>query len=305
VSSLSDAVSVPQGATVARAVVGLVSGRRLIALLRAGEETAEWAYDRADVRPVVRHARASVAESWAAGGFEGHRYVGSLRLPGRYLVNSVTFEGMPGTGELLIARLALVDDLTPASTPASLVSAFVSDTHFFQPALATPTAWLFELPRALGRARVVERLTPLPDDRAVQQALETPTAHGLDLTRVALTTEREASRLGQVPMGRVSSARASVEGGGRMVVDAAGPGLLVVAESWDRGWSARVDGLTRPIARVNQGQMGVALPEGAHTIVLDHHSPGLLLGVVVAAAALLALALVAARDRAPSETARC
>ena len=87
-------------------------------------------------------------------------------------------------------------------------------------------------------------------------------------------------------------------------MDAAGPGLLVIAESWDRGWSARVDGQERPIARVNQGQMGVLLPEGAHTVALDYHPRGFLLGVIVAAAALLALAVVAARDRTPERTAR-
>ena len=305
VSSLSDAVSVPQGATVARVVVGLASGRTLVALLRAGEETAEWAYDRADVRPVIRHARARVAESWAAGGFEGHRYAGNLGLPGRYLVNSVTFEGQAGTGELLVTRLALVDDLTPASTPASLVSAFVSDTRFFQRALTAPTVWLFELPHALGRARVVERLATFPDDRAVQHALETPTAKGLDLGHVALATEREAQALGPLRPGRVSTARAKVDGGGRIVVEAVGPGVLVVAESWDRGWSARLDGLTRPIVRVNQGQMGVALPEGVHTIAFDYSPPGFLLGILVAAVALLALVVAAVRDRAPIETARC
>jgi len=304
VSSLSDAVSVPQGTVVARVVVGLASGRQLITSLRAGEETAEWAYDRADVRPAVRHARAPIAESWAASGFEGHRYVGSLRLPGRYLVNSATVECMVGAGELLIARLTLVDDFIPASASASLVSAFVSDTRFFHPALATPTVCLFELPHALARVRVVERLAVLPDDGSVQQALESLTSRGLDLARVALTTEDEANRLGQLPNGRVSTARASVDDRGRIAVNAAGPGLLVVAESWDRGWSARVDGLAQPIARVNQGQMAVALSDGPHTIVLGHRPPGLLLGVGVAAAALLALLLVVMRGRAPKETAR-
>ena len=211
---------------------------------------------------------------------------------------------MVGTGELRIARLALVDDFTSASASASLVSAFVSDTRFFHPALATPTVCLFELPHALSRVRVVERLAVLPDDGSVQQALESPTSRGLDLARVALTTKDEASRLGQLPIGRVSTARVSVADGGRIVVAAAGPGLLVVAESWDRGWAARVDGLARPIARVNQGQMAVALSDGPHTIVLDYRPPGLLLGVGIAAAALLALLLVVVRGRAREETAR-
>ena len=46
-----------QGAEVARLVITDADGRLIERPIRAGIETAEWAYDRAEVRAVVRHER--------------------------------------------------------------------------------------------------------------------------------------------------------------------------------------------------------------------------------------------------------
>ena len=112
-SALSDAVTVPQGATVATVTVHLASGRSFRLLLRAGEETAEWAYDRPDVRAAIRHERPRVHESWrvASGEFSGHRYAARLVLPGRYLVNGATIQMAPASGMLRVSRLAFFDDV--------------------------------------------------------------------------------------------------------------------------------------------------------------------------------------------------
>jgi hypothetical protein len=303
VSSLSHAVPVLQGTTVARLTVSLASGRHIVALLRAGEHTAEWAYERADVRPAVRHARPAIAESWAAGGFEGHRYLATIQLPGRYLVNAVSFETVPGAAELLIRRLALVDDVSRAAASASVVSAFVSDPRFFRPALATPTVRLYELPHAQGRARVVARLVALPSNAAVLQALDAPTASGLDLRDVALALERDVAGLGPLPSGRSSAASVADVGNGRMRVAADGPGVLVVAEGWDPGWSACVDGQWRSVLRVNQAQLGVILAAGRHEILFEHRPAGFLAGLGLTLGTLVALGglVLRARRRARRE----
>ena len=62
-------IEFPDGEPVARVSVRLASRRFFRFLLRAGEHTAEWAYDRADVRPEVAHRRAPIAESWDEDDF--------------------------------------------------------------------------------------------------------------------------------------------------------------------------------------------------------------------------------------------
>src|SRR5687768_1278867 len=65
------------------AVVGLVrlwSGDRVDSLpIRAGVHTAEWAYDRPDIRGRVRHARPRVAGHWI-GQPRGNLYYAKLDL---------------------------------------------------------------------------------------------------------------------------------------------------------------------------------------------------------------------------------
>jgi uncharacterized membrane protein YfhO len=85
--------------------------------------------------------------------------------------------------------------------------------------------------------------------------------------------------------------------GGRIDVRAEGPGLVVVAAAWDRGWEATVDGVPAPIVRVNHAEMAVPIEGGIHRVVFRHHARGLLAGVAVAALAALGLGLAAARGR--------
>jgi len=79
-------------------------------------------------------------------------------------------------------------------------------------------------------------------------------------------------------------------------VRAEGPGLLVVSEAWDGGWSAAVDDAPAPIVRVNHAEMAVALAPGIHRVLLSYHTPGLALGAVLAALTALVLGFAVARE---------
>jgi uncharacterized membrane protein YfhO len=67
--------------------------------------------------------------------------------------------------------------------------------------------------------------------------------------------------------------------------------LLVVAQTWDPGWTAHVDGEPTSVYRVDGARIGVPLAAGVHTIALRHHAPGLRAGALSAAVAALMLAL--------------
>src|SRR5262249_51046697 len=143
---LSNAVAVAGGQRVARLEVRLASGRSLPLELVAGRDTAEWSYDRADVRGSVRHPRATLLESWSERGFLGHRYLATLALPGRYLVDGVRIEALPGAGVLTLSRMSMADAVGGRIQPFALASAFVSDLSVFQELLAIPGVRLYELP---------------------------------------------------------------------------------------------------------------------------------------------------------------
>jgi len=66
-------------------------------------------------------------------------------------------------------------------------------------------------------------------------------------------------------------------------------GLLVVADTWMPGWTARVDAHMVPVLRGNIAQRVIPLvAPGAHTVVMSYRPPGLVLGAWVTAASILA-----------------
>jgi hypothetical protein len=122
-------------------------------------------------------------------------------------------------------------------------------------------------------------------DDAVLEALRAPAEAGLDPRRDALAVEGELP--GVVLPADAAASRAEVvraEGGG-LELHAAGPGLLVVAESWDPGWSAALDDRPAPLLRVNHAQLGLSLPAGTHRVALRYRPRGFGLGLALAGVA--------------------
>jgi uncharacterized membrane protein YfhO len=110
-----------------------------------------------------------------------------------------------------------------------------------------------------------------------------------------VVTAGEARGLPPLSDGRTGRAEV-VREGDALDIRAEGPGILVVTEAWDLGWSAEVDGAHTPIVRVNQAEMGVAVGPGTHRVVFSYRSPGLIVGLLFAAAAALGLALALTRN---------
>jgi hypothetical protein len=300
VTFLTGAVAAEQGQVVAECVVRLASGREIWHPIRAGVETAEWAWERPDVRAAVRHGKAAVHASFPAReGFLGHQYLGVLRLPGRFAVASLRFRAWPGAPPLWLLRAGLRDAETGRGVGLSVASAYVSDEVRLAEAAGTPLVSLFEVRRGIGAAWVVDSLRRLPDEARLLDVLRAPTRLGVDARREALATESDAGGVALPPGSRSSPADVARAVGGRLVVRAAGPGLLVVGEGFDPGFSARVDGRAARVLRVNGDRMGVVLDAGTHRVVLTHRARGLGVGLALAslAAGGLAGAFLAGRRR--------
>ncbi|HXY42069.1 MAG TPA: hypothetical protein VEQ10_20505, partial [Vicinamibacteria bacterium] len=291
-SFLAGSVAVEQGRVVAECVARLANGREVWVPIRAGVDTAEWAWERADVRGVVRHRMAQVYRSYPQReGFAAHQYRGVLRLPGRFPVTALRFKAWPGAPAFWLLRAGLHDVLTGRSVGLSLASAHASDEVRLALAAETPRANLYEVRRGIGPAWVVPRLRRLPDEAHLREVLRAPTRLGVDARMEALATEQDAAGLVLPPGSRSSAADVARAVNGRLVVRAAGPGLLVLAEGWDPGWRARVDGAPAEVRRVNGDRLGLVLGEGTHRVVLTHRARGLYPGAALAAVALFILAL--------------
>ena len=87
-------------------------------------------------------------------------------------------------------------------------------------------------------------------------------------------------------------------------VDSPRNGWLVVTESWDAGWTAKLDGGPVPVVPGNYAFRTMRIPAGRHMIELVYRPVGFLLGSIITGATI-GLLLVAViwrfrrRRRAP------
>lgn len=90
----------------------------------------------------------------------------------------------------------------------------------------------------------------------------------------------------------------------RLEVDVSGApgGWLVIADTWDDGWTARVDGEVSPILPANGFQRAIQVAEGASSVELRYWPPGLTAGLWLSGLAVLALGggILGARRRITS-----
>jgi hypothetical protein len=75
-----------------------------------------------------------------------------------------------------------------------------------------------------------------------------------------------------------------------VVVASSAPGLLVLAEPWFPGWSARVNGASVPCVPANAWMRAVPVPAGESEVVLSFRSTYLASGAAISLAALVVLA---------------
>ncbi|MET0554612.1 MAG: hypothetical protein ABW221_16335 [Vicinamibacteria bacterium] len=223
-------------------------------------------------------------------------------LPGRYFIDAVAVEPQDGAPPVLLAGVSITDAFDGRTLDASNAAAYVSDTGRFREAAVTPSIRLFEVPASDSRARVVRKARVLADEAAVLATLRGQAAP-VDPRLEAVFAARDV--LGVSFPADAAASVANVFRGepGRIEVRAEGPGVLVVAETWARGWSAAADGAAVPLLRVNHAQMGLVLGPGLHRVVLRYAVPGLAAGVALSALAAAALLWLVLRERRRAQAA--
>lgn len=291
--------------------------------LRAGEHTAEWSYDRADIRARIKHQRAPVAASYeVADGqtkYEAHTYVSSFALPRRAVIIG---------GEIAVARLASAPQLTLSLgrlTLADGARAFPLRSEWLTKESATdaeqasadrdkakPPRWqrvaetgqveVFENGRRLPRAWLAtgelvateeQQLAVIRSGKMPDGAAWDPLATGLVESRTGVNFAQPAQ-----PSGQERSANVIVNEPNRVEVktNADAPSLLVLSANHYPGWRAFVDERPVEVVRVNYNQRGVSLPAGDHVVRFVYQPKSVLAGLVIS---LLTVAALVVWSRMP------
>jgi hypothetical protein len=132
----------------------------------------------------------------------------------------------------------------------------------------------------LPRVRLIERTVTVPDEA---DALAAIGRGRWDPASVLATWDQhlpEAAGGGDEP-GAVAWFEYT-PAGVRVACDVRRPCLLVLAENWAEGWSARIDGAPTPVYRVNYLQQAVQVTPGRHEVMFHYVAPGAHWGFLLA-----------------------
>ena len=279
VSRLHTAVAVPQGAPVAEVSVVSADGERLTVPLLAGVQTAETAYDRADVRPSVQHARPTVAYADAPTGQPENMYFAEVALPRSSTAVTVEVRQLRADCTLDVQALAV---LGPDGR-VTQVGRF--DRVGLREVYRDAASVVYANDHALPYASVVPRAVAFPPGVAPSWLQES-----------AFDPRQEVALAGPLPPSPAAGAGApgtasvteAAPGRAAVAVESAG-GFLVLNEAYFPGWRAAVDGNEAPLLRANYLFMAVPVPPGRHVVTFAYEPTSFRLGLALSGAAVLAL----------------
>jgi hypothetical protein len=303
VTTLANAGNISDGAPVARIIIHTADGQSIERALRAGPETAEWAHERADVRPVVRHSLAPVFDARPGddkNSFPSYRYLARINLGQRQRIARVEIVKLVAQISIILWKASLYDSSAGASAPLwkpGAVNPLSSlDPSRWETVYQQDGALILQNKRALPRAWLTPEAEAVTEEegwKRIRGLSERP----FDPRRTALleTSSGNLPPVSGQPLSASASARIVSYEPNRLVIEtnADRPAILVVSELFYPGWAAIVDGAETPIYRTDFLLRGTAVPAGTHRVELRYTAPGARAGAMISLCALLVVGALA------------
>jgi hypothetical protein len=159
--------------------------------------------------------------------------------------------------------------------------------------------WVTVNPKAMARVFVPRRVELTTNGAAQLLKMDSPGFDPREVAYVESPVDLPTSGQGTVEIVHEIPTRVTVSA--RMQ----SPGLVVLADLWDKGWHAYLDSKRVPILRTDHALRGVVVPAGTSTLVFRYEPASLRWGLALAglAAATMLVWVIVARLRTPAATA--
>ena len=275
-SYLGHSADLVDGQVAARLRISDSSGLTHIIDLRAGIETAEWAYDRPDVAARVKHRKATVSMTWNLPS-PVHTYVANITFTEPIEIVEVTLERVEPGIFIVVPELSAVP-VYPLNRYEEVGNDDLG-VKLYRNNLALPRALL--VPRATvvqNPSDVLDILAGNSFDPKSEVVLEGPGAPKVG---------GSSQNVGEVVLTSRSNNKVHLD------VRASSPGFLVLNELSYPGWNAYVDGQRTRVWRANYLFRAIEIPAGDHEVEFRFEPDSIKLGLALSLPTLALLLMVA------------
>jgi hypothetical protein len=280
-SYVSHAADRADGELAATVVLTTSNGATFSFPLRLGLETAEWAYERSDVRAQIKHALPPVARVFPArSGFpaedhSGYVYRAEFELPAATEIRALRVEPALPRAFVRIERVLLRD----ADGRQHLLAHLIGESEHALVYRSEDVA-VYRNQDALPRAFL-----------AKGGALGLP-GEALSTHQLALDGERASAAYGGEARDRAEIVAYKA---GRVLIEASlpGDGFLILTDLDYPGWQASVDGQSAPIWLADGVFRAVPLSAGAHTVEFAYRPLSWRIGVGISLLSLVICFIIA------------
>lgn len=290
VTAMANSTQQPQGATVADVIIHTADGRRIERELKAGDDTAEWAHERADVKPVVRHSLPRVflrLPGDEQDSFPAFRYWTKFDLGEKTAVDRVEVKNVAEGVTLFVWRAALYDSSGAGAFP--LIRRL---PDHWRKVYDYDDVQIYENPRALPQAWLVPKAEAVSADEALRR-IRGESEHPFDPREVALfePDDKVKVALPQDKFDVPAEARVIEYEPNRLTIEtnADKRAALIVSETNYPGWEATIDGQPATIFNADYLLRGVIVPEGKHRVQMRYTAPAARRGAIISVLTLLTL----------------
>jgi hypothetical protein len=318
VGALACSVEIPDGQQVLSVKLTSDDGAAVTQTFRAGQDFSEWAFDCADVTPIMKHRRAKVFRSYpmprGTGNCEAHQYVARAKLNlgslSEFSVKHIELRWVGSSGTFALKKITLLNHGDRESTPISPENGSLGDAarwrqvgeinvansgygpevkapdlgvgEVFENLRARPRAWLVPQAMNLPAEEIFKaiRTSRLPDGRPFDPALLALVEAPISLTPQQADENRSAEIVG------LSADEMQVR------TNSAGAGFLVTSDVFYPGWEATIDGAPVTIYQTDYALRGVQVPSGTHLVRFQFRPRSFYYGIALSTMSLLLLIAV-------------
>lgn len=303
VSNLSNSIPITEGTKVLEMEVIKSNGDVEKLSLVAGRDTAEWAWDRKDVRQSVRHRRAKVFESFEVtdspgNKFEGHRYFTKVSLKSTETIKTIKFRNVGFTGQVSIERISLMNTGTGQIHPVSTLEGVLEGSSRFRQIDNFSKTVVFENLKACPRAWLVPEVISLKKDQ-ILSAIQTGKLpnNSKFLPRKTALVEQPISLSVKNPDTKASIAISDLKSSQiRVVTHSSSNSFLILSDIYYPGWRAMIDGREVPILQTDYVLRGITVPKGNHKILFEYRPSSFFIGAALSITILLVIVIMLVWD---------